>query len=102
MKALGGLALAAFAAAAFAETTAPRLAPAAKVLAGREPIDVDVGHATPNVVDWNGDGKPDLLVGQFGGGKLRVYLNRGTKTEPRFGDFQWVQAGRRDATVPVS
>jgi hypothetical protein len=79
-----------------------RLAAPVLVLDGKQPIDVDVGHATPYVVDWDGDGKKDLLVGQFGEGKLRIYLNKGTDAEPRFDGFTYLQAGGKDATVPVS
>jgi hypothetical protein len=69
---------------------------------GKGPIDVEVGHATPYVVDWDGDGKKDLLVGQFGDGKLRIYLNKGTDAEPKFDGFTYLQAGGKDASVPVS
>jgi hypothetical protein len=79
-----------------------RLAAPVLLLDGKEPIDVDVGHATPYVVDWDGDGKKDLLVGQFGEGKLRIYLNKGTNTEPRFDGFTYLQAGGKDARVPTS
>jgi hypothetical protein len=72
------------------------------LLDGKEPIDVAVGHATPYVVDWDGDGKKDLLVGQFGDGKLRIYLNRGTDARPKFEGFTYLQAGGKDASVPVS
>jgi len=65
-----------------------------------QPIDVDVGHAAPHVTDWNGDGKPDLLVGQFGEGKLRIFLNEGTRSEPRFTTYAWFRADGEDATVP--
>jgi hypothetical protein len=34
-----------------------------KIKAGGEPISVETGHAAPRVIDWNGDGVPDLLVG---------------------------------------
>jgi hypothetical protein len=97
-------ALAAALAAAGALAAGPeiRLAAATRVNAGEWPLDVEVGHATPNVVDWDGDGRKDLLVGQFGGGKLRVYLNRGTDAAPAFGAGSYVQAGGKDASVPVS
>jgi hypothetical protein len=67
---------------------------------GEEYINVDVGHAAPFVIDWNGDGKKDLLVGQFGGGKLRIYLNRGTDAAPQFKGFEYVKGGASDASVP--
>lgn len=78
------------------------LAAPEKLLSGDEPINVEVGHATPYVIDWNDDGKKDLLVGQFGGGKLRVYLNKGEDAAPQFDGFAYVQAGDKDASVPTA
>ena len=43
------------------------------------------GRAYPLFYDWDNDGLKDLLVGDFGGGKLsniRVYLNKGTANSP--------------------
>ena len=80
---------------------ATRLGRAQQVLDGRTPLDVDIGHANPNLVDWDGDGRRDLLVGQFGGGKVRLYRNLGTDAAPRFRGFSYVQAAGADATVPV-
>jgi hypothetical protein len=49
------------------------------------------GHPAPaeqytkiHLADWNGDGRPDLLVGHSDGVFL-LYPNRGTKEEPVFG-----------------
>jgi hypothetical protein len=81
---------------------ASELAPPIRLTAGGKPIDVDVGHAAPCVADIKGDGKPCLLVGQFGEGKLRIYPNVGSKTEPRFDKFEWFQAGGKLGTVPAS
>lgn len=64
------------------------------------PIDVDVGHAAPCFFDLNADGRPDLLVGQFGQGKLRIYLNEGEAGKPVFTKFTWLQAGGADGKVP--
>lgn len=56
-----------------------------------KPIDVTGGHAAPAIADIDGDGVPDLLVGQFlGDGRdvfnapVRVY--RG----PRFDSFSYL------------
>ena len=67
--------------------------------AGGKPIHVE-GDAGPLVADWDGDGVPDLLVGQFGEGKLRIYKNVGTASAPRFDSFTWLKAGDKEARIP--
>ena len=45
---------------------------------------LDVGSdSSLNVVDWNGDGKKDLVVGNSDG-EISVFINRGTNYEPQF------------------
>jgi hypothetical protein len=83
-----------------ADTLWRNLAPPQLVMDGGEPINVDVGHAAPAVFDIDGDGKKDLVVGQFDGGKVRVYLNRGSDTDPRFDGFTYLTAGGKEASVP--
>ncbi|MBI2926070.1 MAG: VCBS repeat-containing protein [Verrucomicrobia bacterium] len=78
-----------------------QFAPPFKVEAAGKPIDVEVGHAAPLVTDFDGDGTFDLLVGQFGDGKLRIYRNTGTATAPKFGAFAWFQAGGETGKVPA-
>ncbi len=74
-----------------------------RVEVGGAPIDVDIGHAAPLLADFDGDGHLDLLVGQFGGGKLRIYrnLNSTGQGEPKLAQFAWFQAGGTDGTVPA-
>ena len=69
--------------------------------AGDQPIDTEVGHAGPFVYDWDGDGKRDLLVGQFGGGKLKIYRNLGTNEQPKFGEPEWFKVGGEVVTTPT-
>jgi hypothetical protein len=79
---------------------APDLAPPVHVLADGKPLDVErSGHAAPFVGDFYGDGKMALMVGQFDGGKLRVYRNVGTRKEPKFGDFEWFRASDGLGTI---
>ena len=77
------------------------LAPPLRLQAAGQPINVDIGHAAPFVADLRGDGKMVLLVGQFGQGKLRLYPNIGTKSDPKFDNFEWFQAGGNVGTVPA-
>jgi hypothetical protein len=45
-------------------------------------------------VDWNNDGKLDLVVGQRKYSMIQVFLNQGTVTEPIFnGSFLVQNAG---------
>jgi hypothetical protein len=72
-----------------------------KLTAGGDSIDVGrSGHAAPFFGDINGDGLPDLLVGQYHEGRLRVYLNQGKKGAPRFGKWSWFVAGGEAGRVP--
>jgi len=66
------------------------------------PVSVEApGYASPCWADIDQDGKKDLLVGQFNGGKIRVYKNLGKN----LGDLElaigeWLTAGGKVAEVP--
>jgi hypothetical protein len=79
----------------------PALGPGVRLEAGGKPVEGEVGHLVPVVDDWNGDGKKDLLVGQFGGGKIRLYLNEGTDVEPAFKVSSVLQAGGAEIRLPA-
>jgi len=64
-----------------------------RIEANGEVIDVEIGHLVPCVLDWNEDGKKDLLVGQFKGGQIALYLNEGTDAAPVFGASTYLHAG---------
>jgi hypothetical protein len=55
------------------------------------------GYAAPCWADVDGDGKKDLLVGQFNQGKIRVFKNLG---EGKLAGGVWLQAEGQVAEVP--
>lgn len=45
---------------------------------------LDVGsNSSPDVADWNGDGKKDLVIGNSDG-EILVHINKGTNEDPQF------------------
>jgi hypothetical protein len=90
--------LALLALAAFAQT--PVFDAPVAIEANGSPINVGYGgNASPFVADWNGDGKQDLLLGQFDSGKIRFYENIGEDSAPVFGDFVYLQADGSDISL---
>ena len=53
------------------------------------------GDSDPCIVDWNNDGKKDLLVGQ-GSGEVFKFINIGTNQRPLFTDEQKLNNGDLD------
>jgi FG-GAP repeat len=79
---------------------ARELAPPVRIEAAGKPVDTAIGHAAPFVGDFDGDGVPDLLVGQFGDGILWIYRNEGTAAQPRLAAGVKFQEGREEGRVP--
>jgi len=64
------------------------------IQAGDSDLQVN-GYSVPSYVDWDSDGRRDLVVGEGGGGyagKVLVYLNIGTSSSPAFSDFFYAES----------
>jgi hypothetical protein len=55
------------------------------------------GYAAPCLADLGGNGKLDLLVGQFNKGKIQLFKGLGGG---KFSKGTWLQAEGKDAEVP--
>lgn len=87
----------------------PKIAPAEFVLGPVEYVESDSGqiqvpgYSVPSFTFWDGDSLEDLVVGEGATtalpGRVRVYLNIGTETEPRFGDFFYAQSEGTDLVI---
>ena len=72
--------------------------PPVRLKAGGSAVRVEApGYAAPCLADIDGDGKPDLLVGQFAQGKIRVHRGLG---KMEFAAGAWLQAEGQVAEVP--
>jgi len=76
----------------------PELDPGVVLTCGGAAIDSD-WDTTPFVIDWNNDGKKDLLVGQYTDGLIRLYINEGTDAAPVFNSVSYVQSGGTPITT---
>jgi hypothetical protein len=72
--------------------------PPIRLMADGVPVRVESpGWACPCWADIDGDGKKDLLVGQFHGGKIRVYKNLG---DGKLAAGDWLKADGAVAEIP--
>ena len=78
--------------------SAAEFRPPVRLEANGAPVRVESpGYAAPCWADIDGDGKKDLLVGQFNQGKIRVYKNLG---HGKLAAGQWLKAEGAVAEVP--
>jgi hypothetical protein len=72
---------------------APIFAAGMKLKAGENILSLakSVGHARPDICDWNNDGRKDIVASD-GAGTVTVYLNEGTDAEPVLGPGRKVKA----------
>ncbi|MFC1739069.1 FG-GAP repeat domain-containing protein [Planctomycetota bacterium] len=61
---------------------------------------IDVGNrATCTVVDWNSNGRKDLVIGAYDG-KIHLFINEGNDAEPDFRVETFAQQNDSDLDVP--
>lgn len=76
----------------------PSFSEPVRLMAGGKAIATEApGYASPAWHDTNGDGRPDLVVGQFSGGKMNTYAQ---KEDGSFEKGTWIEAGGKVAEVP--
>jgi hypothetical protein len=69
-----------------------------RLKAGDKAIKVEApGYAFPCWADVDGDGKKELLVGQFRGGKMKVFKHLG---DYKFAEGSWLEVDGKPAEVP--
>jgi hypothetical protein len=62
---------------------------------------IDVGYyGAPCITDWNGDGKKDMILGQFTAGNIRFYANENTNDSPVFNSYSMLKADGSNITLP--
>jgi hypothetical protein len=78
--------------------SAAEFQPPVRLEANGVPVRVESpGYAAPCWADIDGDGKKDLLVGQFSKGKICVYRNLG---DGKLAAGEWLKAEGAVAEVP--
>ena len=74
-----------------------------RLQAGGEFVSVESpGYACPTMADVDGDGKQDLVVGQFRNGNMQFYKNIAADNDhpPSLASADWLMTGEERAIVP--
>lgn len=76
--------------------------PPVRVKAGDQFVSVESpGYACPTMADVDGDGKDDLVVGQFNQGHMLFCKNLAEAGQaPKFAEAKWIMSGDNRAIVP--
>jgi len=82
-------------------TIAPEFHDGVFLFDGSDTLDVG-SYSAPFAYDWNGDGKKDLLVGQFHYGLIRFYSNVGTNDDPVFSGYELLTADDSIISLPYT
>ncbi len=84
-----------------APTKVPSFGTPSTVKVDGEPM--SVGHtASPELADWNNDGKPDMIVGTFRKGRIYLFLNKGSADAPVFEEGEPLKADGKILSVGAS
>ncbi len=91
----------AIASVSFAQTI--ELEPPVRIEADGKPIDTGLdnwGHNGPTIADIDGDGKWELVVGDFSG-RFQIFKNTDDEKKPAFKSDGYLKAGDEVAKVPI-
>ncbi len=91
MKFIGAASVLLFLCTGALRADAPELEAGVYLKDGGQTLEVN-GTAVPFAVDWNNDGRKDLLVGQFTNGNIWLFLNQGTDINPVFNGKETVKS----------
>ena len=72
-----------------------------RLRAGDGFVEVNVGFACPTVFDLNRDGAPDLVVGEYEEGQVRVFLNQSHNGAPAYAPNEYLMIRGERFTVPM-
>ncbi|MFO7639553.1 MAG: hypothetical protein R6X14_09740 [bacterium] len=77
----------------------PRFRGPTRIEAGGVPIDLGY-YTAPLMFDWNGDGRKDMIVGQFSYGQIAFFENVGEDSAPAFDSYEYLQASGQVIQLP--